>query len=360
MVKEEVRKASGGLREVLALPGAQHHPRRVKALRVAFLCIMNHDPLAHEDILNEWVTLSQAQGDLLETLWSLNMLCGFHYIRGDVALWKAFSQELLERLDAAERDTTLQTETALELQHLHAWALNNLGYVTLLTNRDLLQAQRYAEEAVERFERSGDVFGRLYVLLLVAEIKVRRGLPLEALEHLEDVFAVVGQGRFQALEGMVAQVLALLAESRGQAANAVRFMVLAEHLAQSADAPMGAPLPQLYEQLAPLLNRVQPVLGRASIQEAHEEGLQLTLEEAWARCKELGRLESRAGVLTPREREVINLVAQGHPDRRIAKLLGISPTTASKHVANLLAKLELRNRVELTRWVIEHGTDRTT
>ena len=59
--------------------------------------------------------------------------------------------------------------------------------------------------------------------------------------------------------------------------------------------------------------------------------------------------------LTPREWEVLGLVAQGHPDRRIARLLSISPATVSKHVGHLLGKLELHNRVELTRWAIEQG-----
>ena len=59
--------------------------------------------------------------------------------------------------------------------------------------------------------------------------------------------------------------------------------------------------------------------------------------------------------LTPREREVLALVSQGHPDRKVARLLGISPPTASRHVGNLLSKLGLRNRVELARWAIEHA-----
>ncbi len=59
--------------------------------------------------------------------------------------------------------------------------------------------------------------------------------------------------------------------------------------------------------------------------------------------------------LTPRELEVLALVSQGHPDRKVAQLLGISSPTASKHVGNLLRKLGLHNRVELARWAIEHS-----
>ncbi|QLG12703.1 helix-turn-helix transcriptional regulator (plasmid) [Deinococcus sp. D7000] len=54
--------------------------------------------------------------------------------------------------------------------------------------------------------------------------------------------------------------------------------------------------------------------------------------------------------LTPREVEVLALVAQGHPDRRVARRLDISRGAASKHVGNLRGKLGLHNRVELARW----------
>ena len=349
---------------VLALPGAQQHLRRMKALHIAWLCVMHHDPLAHEDILKEWVVLSRTGGDLLESLWSLNMLCCHHYVRGDTDQWKVLNQELLELLDAAERDDTRPPDTVLELQYLHAWVMNNLGF-GLMERGDLLEAQRYAQEAVERFGRSGDVFGRLYDLLLLAEIEVRRGHPAQAQNYLEDVLEVIIQGRFRALEGPAAGILALLAESCGQPAAAVRFMVLADQLALNADAPMGVPTRQTYGDLASLLERVQPALSRVAIKEARAEGLQLTLKEAWEgwQQREVGQADQPhllTETLTPREREVLALVAQGHPDRKVARLLGISPTTASKHVSNLLGKLGLHNRVELARWAIQQETDRTT
>ena len=50
--------------------------------------------------------------------------------------------------------------------------------------------------------------------------------------------------------------------------------------------------------------------------------------------------------LTPREREVLRLVAEGWSNARIAEALGISAKTASVHVSNILAKLGVENRVE--------------
>ncbi len=59
--------------------------------------------------------------------------------------------------------------------------------------------------------------------------------------------------------------------------------------------------------------------------------------------------------LTPREQEVVKLVAEAHPTTRIADLLAISPRTVERHRENVLAKLGMRDRVELTRWAIRHG-----
>ncbi len=59
-----------------------------------------------------------------------------------------------------------------------------------------------------------------------------------------------------------------------------------------------------------------------------------------------GRDPLAALALTPREREVLRLVAAGWENSRIADRLGISVKTASVHVSNILGKLDVRNRVE--------------
>jgi DNA-binding CsgD family transcriptional regulator len=50
--------------------------------------------------------------------------------------------------------------------------------------------------------------------------------------------------------------------------------------------------------------------------------------------------------LTPREAEVLGLVARGYTNRQIAEQLVISVKTASVHVSHILAKVDARNRVE--------------
>ena len=61
--------------------------------------------------------------------------------------------------------------------------------------------------------------------------------------------------------------------------------------------------------------------------------------------------------LTPRETEILRLVATGLSARQIAAQLVLSHRTVQNHVQNTLGKLQLHNRVELVRYAIEHGLD---
>jgi len=59
--------------------------------------------------------------------------------------------------------------------------------------------------------------------------------------------------------------------------------------------------------------------------------------------------------LSRRESEVIKLIAEGHTSKEIAALLVISENTVERHRANVLVKLGLRNKVDLTRYAIRRG-----
>jgi DNA-binding NarL/FixJ family response regulator len=59
--------------------------------------------------------------------------------------------------------------------------------------------------------------------------------------------------------------------------------------------------------------------------------------------------------LTPRELEVVKLIAEGHTSDEMAEMLFISKKTVDRHRANVLEKLGMRNRVELTRYAIRRG-----
>ncbi len=68
-----------------------------------------------------------------------------------------------------------------------------------------------------------------------------------------------------------------------------------------------------------------------------------------------GRGEEQFDVLTPRELEVLKLIAEAYTSKEIAKELWISIKTVERHRQNILDKLGMRDRVELTRYAIRRG-----
>ena len=59
--------------------------------------------------------------------------------------------------------------------------------------------------------------------------------------------------------------------------------------------------------------------------------------------------------LTPRQREVLRYIAKGYTYKETADALGVSPRTVETHVSEVLRKLQLTNRNELTRWAVDRG-----
>jgi DNA-binding NarL/FixJ family response regulator len=65
--------------------------------------------------------------------------------------------------------------------------------------------------------------------------------------------------------------------------------------------------------------------------------------------------KSAIATVTPREKEVLKLLAEGYQNKEIAGLLCISVKTVEKHRANLITKLNLHNSAALTAFAFEHG-----
>ena len=71
-----------------------------------------------------------------------------------------------------------------------------------------------------------------------------------------------------------------------------------------------------------------------------------------------GGAERPARGLTPRQREIAALVAEGYDNRRIADALRSTPGTISTHLQSIRARLRVRGREEIAAWVRRHGLGR--
>ena len=77
------------------------------------------------------------------------------------------------------------------------------------------------------------------------------------------------------------------------------------------------------------------------------------------KLSEFHQESSQAGLLTRRELEVVQLVAEGHTSKVIAEKLFISPFTVVKHRKNIIKKLNVKNFNEVISYAISHGILRT-
>jgi DNA-binding NarL/FixJ family response regulator len=85
----------------------------------------------------------------------------------------------------------------------------------------------------------------------------------------------------------------------------------------------------------------------------YPEALTALMREYLQRARRGERLPG--SVLTARESEIVKLIAEGRSSKEIAALLVISIKTVERHRANILQKLEMRDRTELTRYAIRTG-----
>jgi DNA-binding NarL/FixJ family response regulator len=93
----------------------------------------------------------------------------------------------------------------------------------------------------------------------------------------------------------------------------------------------------------------------AAVRAAHRGEVHLDPVVARKLTKSLIAPQRTATSLTPREREILVLVAQGGSNRDIADALVISERTARTHVSNMLAKLGLASRTQAALWAIREG-----
>lgn len=100
-----------------------------------------------------------------------------------------------------------------------------------------------------------------------------------------------------------------------------------------------------------------------AIRAVHGGGLVLDPQVAREAMEELGKPEQATGsdpyeTLTDREKQVLKLVAEGHSNKEVAEVLGISVKTAMTHREHVMEKLDLHNRTDLVRFALKRGVIR--
>lgn len=103
------------------------------------------------------------------------------------------------------------------------------------------------------------------------------------------------------------------------------------------------------EELEAVLNGI--AAGEAPL----SRGLAAKILEEFARVAREGPRKDRGDGLTAREQDVLQLVAVGATNREIATALHVSENTVNFHMKNILAKLHLKNRVQVAAYAVRRG-----
>ena len=174
---------------------------------------------------------------------------------------------------------------------------------------------------------------------------------------------------------------AALAASREQPERAARLAGAGCQLRESLGQSPGSQSPGIGPRTEKVLELVRQQLGESLAAALFAEGRELTNQDAvsyaldpgldapepaapgepaWTDPARLGARHDTGGAhrapspLTPREHEIVRLIAQGLSNREIASELVISPATAARHVANILAKLGFSSRTQVASWASRH------
>lgn len=151
-----------------------------------------------------------------------------------------------------------------------------------------------------------------------------------------------------------------------EAAHARGAVELAEGDARAAVAPLGRAFEGWRELNAPYqAARVRVLLGRACLALGDEEGGNMELEAARVVFERLGAKPELARLdtadpsrqphgLTPRELEVLRLVAAGKTNKAVAAELSLSERTIDRHLSNIFTKLDVSSRAAATAYAYRH------
>ncbi|MFI9612472.1 ATP-binding protein [Streptomyces sp. NPDC052023] len=269
----------------------------------------------------------------------------------------------LQRGDLVEADRRLEECVAVASGHgtaEHAAALRNLAEVRRAEG-DASGARRLAQAALEVFEQRRDIRNVALTRLVLGDVAFALGDQDGAVELYRSALTDIAELRHLALCALgLEKFTILLTRCRGQSMETWRRAARALGAAAGIRAATGCVAPALLRMevdAVAALTRVR--LGDEDAAEMGDVGRRSAPHAAVAAVlTDLDHVEperdagSGAGnPLTPREREVAELVANGLTNREIARRLGIAEWTAVNHVRKIMRKLACTSRVQVASWM---------
>ena len=303
--------------------------------------------------------ITQLRGEWPEAVTQARTACDLLSRSGEMAIGAAHYRvgelaRLHGRLDEAEREYRVASAKGADVQP-------GLALLRLEQGRADAAAAGLDRSLVERGGSPGTaalLAARVEVALAVGDLETARRAA-STLGHL------VGSTTPTFVRAMAQHAAGAVQLSAGDAGAALRHLRAALALWQVVDAPYEAARTRLLvatacEQLsdddAAEMERAGANAVLAALRHGVADGLAGGVADGTGDPSDSphGTMVAAAGGLSPREREVLRLVATGATNRSIARSLFLSEKTVARHVSNIFAKLAVPSRAAATAYAYEH------
>ncbi|HEY7118703.1 MAG TPA: LuxR C-terminal-related transcriptional regulator, partial [Tepidisphaeraceae bacterium] len=335
---DHAREQQEWVRRALAMPGGTAQNRMKALTSAAWLVGAQHDRAEGRALAEAALALGQQLGDELGIA-KVSFVLGYSsFHHGDVA---------------SSRRCLIEALTGFRAQHARARAAWALCYLASLDSRlaideggdaaDLVRATGSYQEALSTFRDADHVRGEARALRGLASVAYKQRDLRRALALTHEVLSLAWA------QGWPVYVYL---EDIGDVAGRVGMPEVAARLygvAHEERERYGRPIPPVFrEEVERDMTVARRALGDAAFAAAWADGRALPLDKAVAEALAFAGADHgpQRFALSPREREVLPLLADGKTAREIGAALFLSHRTVENHIANLCAKLGVRTRAE--------------
>jgi DNA-binding CsgD family transcriptional regulator len=215
---------------------------------------------------------------------------------------------------------------------------------------DLAAARRWIDEVVA-YAPNGH---QMYAFIVRAVVAFAQGESDQSERDVHAALTISAQTSARFRIPIAFECLGLLSAAEGNRQRSVRLLGAAEGIRMRT----GEARYVLRRECDAAVDELRKAMGTEEFDAAWTEGAALSIEEAIAYAQrgrgERKRPTSGWDSLTPTERDVVRVVAEGLGNKDIAERLFISPRTVQTHLTHVYAKLNLTSRIQLVQEAARH------
>ncbi|MGY1940740.1 ATP-binding protein [Nocardia gipuzkoensis] len=313
---------------------------RISALWVAgWVMVLQGDLDAAEAALDECAVLAAEAGDRRALGWASSLRATAAGFRGDLAAAVAGFERVIESFS---EDDELVRMTLFQLAVAYTHGHDPRACAT-------------ARRAIELADRCGEQWTKSYAVWALGYDQLVRGDYDQAMASAHAALEIQREFNDHVGTALMIELLAWTAAARGEHRHAARLLGAIHAMWRRIGTSIATFGPHMSDQHTACEHIVTDALSEAMVhaERVRGEGLDHGQAIAYALDRSAGAPQpttAQAGVLTARERQVAELLAQGLSNRRIAERLVVSPRTVDRHVENILCKLGFSSRAQVAAW----------